>query len=186
MHHWNYYTAANSNLLVLQKSRGCLWSRHLTLSFLYQNQCWRCKSQTIIQCFVCHSISVFRFDFFHCRKFTLTHTRMCFQASSAFLVGNLSVWEIYLCWLISRICLQQGSPTWCPTDHVGACSKNSNNMISAFTQTNIINFSNIIKDKLSKLFISEECIKLVALRNNVYPRSSPQFKKGWWHLLYSL
>jgi len=30
------------------------------------------------------------------------HTRMCFQMSSAFLVGNLSVWETCLCWLNAK------------------------------------------------------------------------------------
>jgi len=49
---------------------------------------------------------------------------------------------------------------------------------------NIINFSNIIKDILNIFFISEVCIELVALRINRYPRSNPQFQKGWWHLLY--
>jgi len=34
-------------------------------------------------------------------------TRMYFQTSSAFLVRSLSVWEIYLCWQISRSSLQQ-------------------------------------------------------------------------------
>jgi len=44
---------------------------------------------------------------------------------------------------------------------------------------NVINFSNIITDKLNIFFISKVCIKLVALRINRYPRSSPQFQKGW-------
>jgi len=43
-----------------------------------------------------------RFDLFHRRKCTYSYTCLCFQTSSAFLVQNLSVWEIYLCWLISR------------------------------------------------------------------------------------
>jgi len=73
------------------------------------------------------------------------------------------------------------------TDHVGgprAWSKNCSNNVSAFIQMNIINFSNIIKDILNIFFISEVCIELVALRINRYPRSNPQFQKGWWHLLY--
>jgi len=45
---------------------------------------------------------------------------------------------------------------------------------------NIINFvndNNIIEDKLSKIYISEACIKLVSLRINRCPRSSSQFQK---------
>jgi len=33
------------------------------------------------------------------------------QTSSAFFVRNLSVWEAYLCWPISRISLQSSSLT---------------------------------------------------------------------------
>jgi len=44
----------------------------------------------------------------------------------------------------------------------------------------------IIEGKLSKIFISEVHIKLVALRINRYTRSSSQFQKGWWLLLYRL
>jgi len=33
---------------------------------------------------------------------------------------------------------------------------------------------------LSKLFITEECIKLVALRIYPYPRSNSQFRNCWW------
>ena len=36
-----------------------------------------------------------------------------------------------------------------------------------------------ISSKLSKIFISEVCIKLVALSVNRYPRSSSQFHKVW-------
>jgi len=54
-------------------------------------------------------------------------------------------------------------------------------MISVFTLTNIDN--KIIESKLSKIFISELCIKLVALHINRYTRSSSQFQKGWWPLL---
>jgi len=38
----------------------------LTLSFLCQTQYVGCrKSETIVQCFVCHSISFFKFDLLH-------------------------------------------------------------------------------------------------------------------------
>jgi len=37
----------------------------------------------------------------------------------------------------------------------------------------------IIEGKLSKIFISEVCIKPVALRITWYTRSSSQFQKGW-------
>jgi len=69
-------------------------------------------------------------------------------------------------------------------DHVGrlrACSKNNISMISVFTLTNINTKLN--EAKLSKNFISEVCIKLVALRINRYTRSSSQFQKGWWPLV---
>ena len=42
----------------------------------------------------------------------------------------------------------------------------------------------IIEGKLSKMFISEVCIKPVALRITWYTRSSSQFQKGWWPLFY--
>jgi len=57
-------------------------------------------------------------------------------------------------------------------DHVGrprAYSKNNISMIN----------TQIIKGKLSKIFISDVCIKLVALRINRYTRSSSHFQKGW-------
>ena len=63
----------------------------------------------------------------------------------------------------------------------GACSKNNNSMIIVFTLTSIN--TKIIKDKLSNIFISEVCIKLVALRINRYAGSSTQFQRGWWPLL---
>jgi len=46
-----------------------------------------------------------------------------------------------------------------------------------FTLTNI--HTKIIEGILSKIFISEVCIKLVTLRINRYTRSSSQFQKGW-------
>jgi len=63
-------------------------------------------------------------------------------------------------------------------DHVSrpwACSKNTISMINVSTLTNIS--TKIIEGKLSKIFISEVCIKLVALRINRYTRSSLQFQK---------
>ena len=112
MHHWNYYTIANSNYYK-SLSVGCLSSRLLWHHRSFSNTSGS-KSETIVQCFVCHSISVFKFDLLHRRKRTYSQTHMCFHTSSTFLVRNISVWEIYLCWLISRSSLQQGSPTWCP------------------------------------------------------------------------
>jgi len=37
----------------------------------------------------------------------------------------------------------------------------------------------VLEGKLSKIFTSEVCIKLVALRINWYTRNSSQFQKGW-------
>ena len=50
-------------------------------------------------------------------------------------------------------------------------------MIHVLPLTNIN--TKIIKSKLSKIFISEVCIKLVVLHINRYTRSSSQFQKGW-------
>jgi len=58
------------------------------------------------------------------------------------------------------------------------------NMISVFTLRNILIVNNqIIKGKLSNIFISEACIKLVALYINRHARSSSQLQEGWWSLL---
>ena len=54
-----------------------------------------------------------------------------------------------------------------------ACSKNNISMINIFTLPKIN--TNIIEGNLSKIFISEVCIKLVSLRINRYTRSSSQF-----------
>jgi len=51
---------------------------------------------------------------------------------------------------------------------------------------NVFTLTNISKGKLSKMFISEACIKLVTLRINRYTRSSSQVRKDWWPLLWSL
>ena len=70
-------------------------------------------------------------------------------------------------------------------NHVGrprACSKNNISMINVFTLTNIS--TKIIETKLSKIFISEVFMKLVTLCINRYTRSSSQFQKGWWLLMY--
>jgi len=50
-------------------------------------------------------------------------------------------------------------------------------MISVFTLKNINIKLN--EGKLSKIFISEVYIKLVAIRINRHTRSSSQFQKGW-------
>jgi len=50
-------------------------------------------------------------------------------------------------------------------------------MINAFISTNIN--TKIIESKLSKNFISEVCIKVVALRINWYTWSISQFQKDW-------
>jgi len=50
-------------------------------------------------------------------------------------------------------------------------------MINLFTLTNIN--TEIIESKLSQIFISEVCIKLVAIRIKWYTRSSSQFQKVW-------
>jgi len=90
--------------------------------------------------------------------------------------------------------IHQGSATWCRgacghqvthKDQVGhprACYKNNISMINVFTLTNIN--TEIIEGKLNKIFISEVCIKLIALHINQYTRSSSQFQKGWWPLAY--
>jgi len=92
----------NSTLLQISKSGMPVVEVSLTLSFLHQYQCYSgSKSETIVHISVCYSIYGFKFDLHHRRKCALTHICMCFQTSNAFLVRNLSVWEIYLCRLIS-------------------------------------------------------------------------------------
>jgi len=87
-----------------------------------------------------------------------------------------------------HIILHQKSPTWCPlrrhqvarkehVDYPRACSNNNISVINVFTLMNIN--TKINESKLSKIFISEVCIKLVALRIYMYTRSSWQFQKGW-------
>jgi len=65
-------------------------------------------------------------------------------------------------------------------DHLGrprVCFKNDISMINVFTLTSIN--TKIIEGKLSKIFVSEACIKLVYLLINRYTRNSSQFQKGW-------
>jgi len=50
-------------------------------------------------------------------------------------------------------------------------------MINVFTLTNVD--TKIIEGELSKIFVSDVCIKLVAFRINRFTRSSSQFQKGW-------
>jgi len=54
-------------------------------------------------------------------------------------------------------------------------------MINVFTLKNIN--TKIIEGKLCKTFISEMCIKLVALRTNRCTSRSSPFQTGWWPLL---
>jgi len=55
-------------------------------------------------CFHC------RFHLLHSGKCAYSRTCLCFQTSSSFLVRNLSVWDIHLCWIISRSSLQSLIP----------------------------------------------------------------------------
>jgi len=57
-------------------------------------------------------------------------------------------------------------------------------MINVFTLTNIN--TTVIENKMSKTFSWEVRIKLVALHVNRYTRSSLQFQKGWWPLVYGM
>jgi len=57
------------------------------------------------------------------------------------------------------------------------CSKNNISMVNAFSLTKIN--TKIIESKMSKIFVSEVYIKLVALRINRCTKSSSQFQKGW-------
>jgi len=68
-----YNTIANSNLLQISINRMSVVQASLTLSFLFQYQCLWCKSETIVQCFVWHSISAFRFNLLVENVCTLTH-----------------------------------------------------------------------------------------------------------------
>jgi len=71
---------------------------------------------------------------------------------------------------------RQRKPDWVSKD-LKAFS-NDISMISVFTLTNIN--AKLIEGKLSKIFISEVCMKLVALRINRYTRSSSQLAISKW------
>ena len=97
-------------------------------------------------------------------------------------------WEVlsqtkYCCSLKVKIFGSKKNSGWlryCPR----ACSKNNHIMTSVFTGRNILTVNTkIIKGKLSNIFISEACIKLVALCINRHVRSSSQLHEGWWSLL---
>jgi len=53
------------------------------------------KSATIVQCFVRHSIFVFKFDLLHLKNCTLTHVYFpniqCIYSAKSFSLGNLSL-----------------------------------------------------------------------------------------------
>jgi len=71
--HLNYYAIATNNLLQISIHAMPVIEASLTLSFLQQQQhVSSSKSETMVGCFVCHSIC-FRFDLLHRRKFTLAH-----------------------------------------------------------------------------------------------------------------
>ena len=101
---------------------------------------------------------------------------------------RFALWEVlpqtkYCCSLKVTIFVSKKISGWlhyCPW----ACCKNDISMISVFTLQNmlIVN-TTIIKGKLSNVFISEACIKLVALCINRHVWSSSQLQEGWWSLL---
>ena len=102
---------------------------------------------------------------------------------------RFALWEVlsqtkYCCSLKVKIFgskkIFSGWLRYCPR----ACSKNNISMISVFTLRNILIVNTkIIKGKMNNIFISEACIKLVALCFNRHIRSSSQFQEGWWSLL---
>ena len=68
----------------------------LKLSFLYQYCVCSSKSETIVQFFVCRSISVFRFDLLHSIENVLSYTYVipnfeCISSAKSFSFGNLSL-----------------------------------------------------------------------------------------------
>jgi len=67
-------------------SVGCLLSRLLWHYHSFSNTGVRgSKSETVVQCSACHSISVFTFYLLYRRKCTYSRTCMCFPTSSAIL-----------------------------------------------------------------------------------------------------
>ena len=105
-------------------SVGCMWSRFLWYHRYFINTSVSGASRRLSSSVSCHSISVFKIWLASWYEMQ-SHTRMCFQISSAFLVWNLSVWEIFLCWLISGSCLQ--SPTGA---HAGIFEKGGWNFLN--------------------------------------------------------
>jgi len=62
----------------------------LTLSFLYQYQYVSCsKSKTIVQCLVCNSISVFKFDLLH--GWNCAPNIKCIFCATFFSFGSISL-----------------------------------------------------------------------------------------------
>ena len=97
--HWNYYTNSNKQSITnLCHCDACDWGFSDNVVPLTIPICQWQKSETVVRCFVCHSISVLGLTCFM-EENVLWHsdTRMCFQTSSTFTARNLSVWEIYLC-----------------------------------------------------------------------------------------
>ena len=129
MHYWNYCTIANTNLLQISIV-GRLWSRLLwhDRSYINTSSASGSKSGTIVLCFACYSISLSWFDLLRCRKCMYSHTRMCFHILNAILLRDLLIWEIYLCWLISRSSLQF-SPT---PSKITCCNIHTGPVLSRF------------------------------------------------------
>ena len=85
---------------------GCLWSR---LPWQYRSFITTSASG-IVQCFVCHSICVFRFDLFHRTKFTHAHVCVsieCNFSAKSFSLKNLSSLTNFqkLCAVSNNVCI---------------------------------------------------------------------------------
>ena len=110
MGHWNYHRIA---IYYKSLSVECLW-----LKLLWHYRSFNNTSVSGASRRLSTSVSfAIRFLFSDFTSFIVenvlysqSHTRMCFQTSSAFLVQNLLVLEIYLCWRISRSSLQSLTP----------------------------------------------------------------------------
>jgi len=73
--HWNYYTTPINRLwqISINATRMVVWGFLHTIVPLPNQYVNGSKAKTIAQCFVCHSIAVFRSDLLQGRKCTLTH-----------------------------------------------------------------------------------------------------------------
>jgi len=107
--HWNYFSNQQIAIYYKSLSVGCFWSRLPWYYRSFINTSVNGASRRLSSG-VSSAIRFLFLDWLASSSKIYSYTRMCFRTSSAFLVRSLLVWEIYLCWLISRSSLQSLTP----------------------------------------------------------------------------